>query len=84
MEVKGSEAQGRRREAMSEESVEQNRDLMYKNRIGGQAGRTSRQETTKSISIKGPQGKFGRSAGKTVKLTSGGLLRVWDSRLRMS
>jgi hypothetical protein len=33
MEVKGSEAQGHCREAMSEGSAEQNRDLMYKNRI---------------------------------------------------
>jgi hypothetical protein len=33
MEVKGSEAQGRRREAGSEGSVEQKRGPMYKNRI---------------------------------------------------
>ena len=36
-----SEAQGRRREAWSEGSVEQSRDPMDKNRIGGLPGRTS-------------------------------------------
>jgi hypothetical protein len=82
MEVKGSEAQGRRREASSEGSAEQNRDLTYRNRIGGHADRASRHKATKPISIKGPWGKSGRCAGKAVKLTSGGLHRVWDSRLR--
>jgi hypothetical protein len=82
MEVKGSEAQGRRREASSEGSAEQNRDLTYRNRIGGHADRASRHETTKPLSIKGPRGKFGRCAGKAVKLNSGDLPRVWDSRLR--
>lgn len=83
MEVKGSEAQWRHREVGSEGRAEQNRDLTYRNRIGGQAGRASRQKATKPISIKGPQGKSGRCAGKTVKLTSGGLPRVGNSRLRM-
>ena len=62
--------------------MEQNRDLTYRNRIGGHADRANRHETTKPISIKGPWGKSGRCAGKTVKLTSGGLLRVRDSGLR--
>jgi hypothetical protein len=33
MEVKGSEAQGQRRKAVSERSVEQKREPMYKNRV---------------------------------------------------
>jgi len=82
MEVKGSEAQRRHREVRSEGRAEQNRDLTYRNRIRGQAVRASRQKATKPLSIKGPQGKSGRCAGKTVKLTSGGLPRVRDSGLR--
>ncbi|MBU4391879.1 MAG: hypothetical protein KJ907_07115 [Actinobacteria bacterium] len=61
---------------MSEGSVEQNRDLMDKNRIGGNHGRTSGQVTTKSISIKGHGCKSGRCAVKAVGLTPGGLRRV--------
>ena len=82
MEVKGSEVQGRRREASSKGSTEQNRDLTYRNRIGGHTDRASWQRTAKPISIKGPWGKFGRCAGKTVKLTSGDLHCVRDSGLR--
>ena len=82
MEVKGSEAQGRRRETSSEGSAEQNRDLTYRNRIGGHTDRTSWHKAAKSISIKGPWGKFGRCAAKAVKLTSGDLPRVRDSGLR--
>jgi len=48
-----SEGQGRRREAGSEGSPEQSRDLMDKNRIRGSHGRTSWQESAKSIPIKG-------------------------------
>ena len=81
MEVKGSEAQGRRREASSEGSAEQNRDLTYRNRIGGHTARANWHETAKPISIKGAWGKFGRCAGKAVKLTSGDLHRVRDSGL---
>jgi len=51
MEVKGSEAQGRHREVGSEGSVEQRYGPMYKNRIRGLRRRTSRQLTTKSVSI---------------------------------
>ena len=69
MEVKGSEAQRRHREVGSEGRAEQNRDLTYRNRIGGQAGRASRHETMKPISIKGPQGKSGRCAGRRSNLT---------------
>ena len=82
MEVKGSEVQGRRREASSKGSTEQNRDLTYRNRIGGHTDRANWQRTAKPISIKGPWGKFGRCAGKTVRLTSGDLHRVRDSGLR--
>src|SRR5215212_5558293 len=66
-----SEAQGRRREAGSEGSVEQNRGLMDKNRIGGRPGRTSEPWIAKSTTIKGRGGKSGRRAGKAVELTSG-------------
>src|SRR3954452_125831 len=71
-----SEAQGRRREAGSEGSAEQNRGLMDKNRIGGLPGRTSEPQIAKSTTIKGRGGKSGRRAGKAVDLTSGGLCRV--------
>ena len=58
-----SEAQGRRREAWSEGSVEQSRDPMDKNRIRGLPGRTSGQVTAKSIAIKGRGGKSGGVCG---------------------
>lgn len=80
MEVKGSEAQRRHREVGSEGRAEQNRDLTYRNRIGGLTGRASRHEATKPISIKGPWGKSGRCAGKAVKLNSRDLPRVRQSR----
>ena len=59
-----SEAQGRRREARSEGSVEQNRDPMDKNRIRGLPGRTSEPGIAKSAAIKG---RGGRSGGRAVK-----------------
>jgi hypothetical protein len=61
--------------------VEQNRDLMNKNRIGGRLGRTSRLEAAKSTVIKDRGGKFGRCAGKAVELTSGDLRPVRASGL---
>ena len=76
MEVKESEAQGRRREAGSEGSVERMREPMDKNRIGGCRGRTSWHESAKSSSIKGRGSKFGGCAQKIVRLTSGGLCRL--------
>lgn len=76
MEVKESEAQGRRREAGSEGSVERKREPMNKNRIRGRFGRTSQQLMTKSRSIKDQCGKSGGCAWKIVRLTSGGLCRV--------
>ena len=75
-----SEAQGRRREAGSEGSVEQSRDPMDKNRIRGLPGRTSEQMVAKSIAIKGRGGKSGGCAVKAVDLTSGGLRGVRKSR----
>src|SRR3954451_15531938 len=66
-----SEAQGRRREAGSEGSAEQNRGLMDKNRIGGLPARTSEPQIAKSTTIKGRGGKSGRRAAKAVELTSG-------------
>jgi hypothetical protein len=61
--------------------MEQNRDLMDKNRIRGRPGRTSRQMTAKSRVIKDRGGKFGRCAGKAVELTSGDLRHVRISGL---
>ena len=40
--------------------------------------------TAKPISIKGAKRKFGGDARKAVELTSGDLLRVADSRLRVT
>ena len=83
MEVKVSEAQGRRREAGSEGSVEQIREPMNKNRIGGIRRRASGHMTAKPISIKGAGCKFGGCAWKAVELTSGDLPLVVNSRLRV-
>jgi hypothetical protein len=66
----------------SEGSVEQNRDLTYRNRIGGMSSRTSGLSIAKSISIKSSRCKFGRCAGKAVELTSGDLRRVLETGLR--
>ena len=73
MEVKASEAQGRRREAGSEGSVEQTREPMDKNRIRGIRRRTSGRMIAKSRSIKGAGCKSGGCARKVVELTSGDL-----------
>ena len=75
-----SEAQGRRREAGSEGSVEQSRDPMDKNRIRGLPGRTSGPMIAKSIAIEGRGGISGGCAVKAVGLTSGGLRRVRKPR----
>ena len=83
MEVKASEAQGRRREAGSEGSVEQRCEPMNKNRIRGIPRRASWQMTTKPISIKEAGCKSGGCALKAVELTSGDLRRVVKSRLRL-
>lgn len=76
MEAKESEAQGRRREAGSEGSVERIREPMNKNRIRGSRGRTSQPLMAKSRSIKDRDCRFGGCAWKIVRLTSGGLCRV--------
>ena len=73
MEVKGSEAQGRRREAGSEGSVEQKREPMNEKRMRGLRRGTSWQMTTKSISIKSAGGRSDGCAWKEVELTSGDL-----------
>ena len=83
MEAKCSKAQGRRREALSERSAEQMYESMNKNRMRGNRYRTSWQTTTKSISIKGAGCKFGDCVRKAIELTSGDLLLVSESRLRM-
>lgn len=76
MEVKDSEAQGCRREAGSEGSVEQRREPTNRNRIRGIPGWTSGPLTAKSISIKGPGCRSGGCAPKAVELTPGGLPTV--------
>ena len=62
--------------------MEQRREPMNKNRIGGIRRRASWQMTTKPISIKGAGCKSGGGALKAVELTSGDLLLVAESRLR--
>lgn len=61
--------------------MEQSRDLMNKNRIGGSSGRTSVLVDTKSKSIKGLGCKSGGCAVKAVELTLGGLRYVPESGL---
>ena len=67
----------------SESNVEQRREPMDKNRIGGIRRRTSGGMVAKSISIKGAGCKFGGCALKAVELTSGGLPHVPESGLRV-
>ena len=62
--------------------MEQKREPMDKNRIGGIRRRASWQLTTKPISIKGAGCKSGGGALKAVELTSGDLLLVAESRLK--
>jgi len=76
MEVKSSEAQGRHHEVGFEGSVEQTREPMYKNRIGGAHGWTSEPPIAKSISIKSHVRISGGCARKAVELTPGGLRPV--------
>ena len=78
MEVKGSEAQGRRCKVGSEGSVEQMREPMNKNQIRGLRCWAKRRMTMKPISIKGTGGKSGGWARKAVELTSGDPLHVTD------
>ena len=63
--------------------MEQTYEPMYKNRMRGIRCRTSWQVTTKSISIKGTGCKFGGCVRKAVELTSGDLLLVLESGLRV-
>ena len=61
--------------------MEQRREPVDKNRIGGIRRRASWQMTAKPISIKGAGCKSGGCALKAVELTSGELLLVAESRL---
>ena len=61
--------------------MEQRREPMDKNRIGGIRRRASWQMTTKPISIKDAGCKSGGGALKAVELTSGELTLVAESRL---
>jgi hypothetical protein len=56
---------------------------MNKNRIGGIRRRASWQVTAKPISIKGAGCKSGGGALKAVELTSGDLVRVAETRLKL-
>ena len=84
MEVKDSEAQGPRREAWSEGSVEQRCEPMDKNRIGGLRRWARGPMTSKPVSIKSAGGKFGGCASKANDLTPGGLAGVPESERRAS
>ena len=66
---------GGHREVASEGSVEQMREPMNKNRIGGDRDRTSERKVAKSISVKGHGRKSGGCAQKAVGLTPGDLCR---------
>jgi hypothetical protein len=68
-----------RREAGPERSVEQRREPMNKNRIGGLRWRASERLIAKPTSIKLTGGKSGGCASKAVELTSGDLQRVTES-----
>ena len=61
--------------------MEQRREPMNKNRIGGIRRRASWQMTTKPISIKDAGCKSGGGALKAVELTSGERTLVAESRL---
>lgn len=63
--------------------MEQRREPMDKNRIGGLRRRTSGLLIAKSTTIKGAGGKFGGCALKAVILITGGLLHVLESGLRV-
>jgi hypothetical protein len=82
MEVKGSEAQVRRREAGCKGSVEQTRESMNKNRIERPECRASGRLAAKPISIKSTEGRFGDCVRKAIELTLGDLLCVPESELR--
>ena len=82
-----SEPQGQvpsRREAAPERSGERKRGPMYKNRIRGRRGRTSRPPTAKSISTKDHVCTSGGRARKDVVLTPGDLRRVLGRRRAMT
>ena len=59
--------------------MEQRREPMNKNRIGGLGWRASEHMTAKPISIKLTGGKSGGCALKAVELTSGDLRHVPES-----
>ena len=63
--------------------MEQRREPMYKNRIGGIRCRASERTIAKPISIKGTGCKFGGCVRKAVELTSGDLPFVPESGLRV-
>jgi hypothetical protein len=62
--------------------VEQKREPMDKNRIGGIRRRASKQRIAKPISIKVAGCRSGGCARKAVELTSGDLRCVGDFRLK--
>jgi len=71
--AKGSEAQGRGREATSEGSAQQSHGSINKNRLIRREERTSGQTTAKSIPIKARQRKDGDRVAKGMGLIWGDL-----------
>jgi hypothetical protein len=69
----------KRSETKPEGSVEQRREPMDKNWIGGLRCRASEPLTAKLIAIKDTGGKSGGGAWKAIELTSGDLLHVMES-----
>jgi len=67
----------------SERSVKQTREPMNKNWIKGLRCRASGQMIAKPKSIKDTGGKSSGCAWKAIELTSGDLLHVTESRLRV-
>ena len=61
--------------------MEQNRDLMDKNRITRPTRPDERAYDREVHTIKGRGGKSGGCAGKAIDLTSGDLCRVWATGL---
>lgn len=82
MTMKCSEAQGLSREAKSEGSVEQIRELTNRNRIQGNRIWASEQVIAKPTVIKRYGCRSGSCAEKVVELTLGGLHCVLETRLR--
>ena len=67
------EAQGVRREAYAERSVQRTRESTNRNRIRGAADRGERTTDREAPATKGKRRRSGDCAGKVIVLTRGGL-----------